>query len=440
MDEIFHVPQAQAYCHGNYSHWDPMITTLPGLYLTSVAFAKSLEAVLNTTGVDLHHVTRGKDICSTDVLRFHNVILCVVNFWILHQIVKIQHKHAAAKDPTRGKDSSNKSKDDAPTQSSPRDPHLLLLSLNLMTFPILFFFSFLYYTDMGAVCFVLLGYWLSLANRHMSSALAFLISVLYRQTNIVWAAFAAGTVFLRHIEKKSKPNGKSSISVFNLVWELTPYAVVGTGFIVFLLVNGSIVVGDKTHHEASLHLPQIFYFFLVLSFFSLAHILWPLRDFVSFLKTLLNPLIPLLLTFAGLFAVHYLTYEHQYLLADNRHYPFYVWKNIFRKYQYSRYMLIPLYSLAVIYWTRRLAQKQSFLWVTGLLLCIGLATVPQKLLEFRYFVLPYLFVRLHCPARSAFSLYVEFLTNSLVNFLTIYIFLASPFKWPNSNTWQRFMW
>ena len=31
MDEVFHVPQAQNYCQHNFSHWDSMITTLPGL-------------------------------------------------------------------------------------------------------------------------------------------------------------------------------------------------------------------------------------------------------------------------------------------------------------------------------------------------------------------------------------------------------------------------
>jgi alpha-1,2-glucosyltransferase len=31
MDEIFHVPQAQQYCHGDFLTWDPMITTPPGL-------------------------------------------------------------------------------------------------------------------------------------------------------------------------------------------------------------------------------------------------------------------------------------------------------------------------------------------------------------------------------------------------------------------------
>lgn len=33
MDEIFHVPQAQKYCSGNFRSWDPMITTPPGLYV-----------------------------------------------------------------------------------------------------------------------------------------------------------------------------------------------------------------------------------------------------------------------------------------------------------------------------------------------------------------------------------------------------------------------
>ena len=38
----------------------------------------------------------------------------------------------------------------------------------------------------------------------------------------------------------------------------------------------------------------------------------------------------IILSLASVAAVHYFTYEHSYLLADNRHYPFYVWKNIFK--------------------------------------------------------------------------------------------------------------
>lgn len=31
QDEIFHIPQAQAYCSGDFHIWDPKLTTPPGL-------------------------------------------------------------------------------------------------------------------------------------------------------------------------------------------------------------------------------------------------------------------------------------------------------------------------------------------------------------------------------------------------------------------------
>jgi alpha-1,2-glucosyltransferase len=33
QDEVFHIPQAQAYCKGKWDHWDDKITTPPGLYV-----------------------------------------------------------------------------------------------------------------------------------------------------------------------------------------------------------------------------------------------------------------------------------------------------------------------------------------------------------------------------------------------------------------------
>lgn len=32
-DEVFHIPQAQAYCRNEWYHWDNKITTPPGLYV-----------------------------------------------------------------------------------------------------------------------------------------------------------------------------------------------------------------------------------------------------------------------------------------------------------------------------------------------------------------------------------------------------------------------
>jgi alpha-1,2-glucosyltransferase len=46
MDEIFHIPQAQQYCRGNLTAWDPMITTPAGLYLYAVQMLLPLSLVL----------------------------------------------------------------------------------------------------------------------------------------------------------------------------------------------------------------------------------------------------------------------------------------------------------------------------------------------------------------------------------------------------------
>ena len=38
--------------------------------------------------------------------------------------------------------------------------------------------------------------------------------------------------------------------------------------------------------------------------------------------------------------------EHPFLLSDNRHYTFYVWRWIFRSHPWNRYLLIPGYMIA----------------------------------------------------------------------------------------------
>ena len=49
---------------------------------------------------------------------------------------------------------------------------------------------------------------------------------------------------------------------YRLVRELWSLALVPFLFVVFVVVNGSIVVGDKAHHEPALHFVQPLYFVL----------------------------------------------------------------------------------------------------------------------------------------------------------------------------------
>ncbi|XP_070266552.1 dol-P-Glc:Glc(2)Man(9)GlcNAc(2)-PP-Dol alpha-1,2-glucosyltransferase isoform X2 [Myotis yumanensis] len=87
MDEIFHLPQAQRYCEGRFSlsQWDPMITTLPGLYLLSVGVVKPARWIFGWS----EHV-----VCSIGMLRFVNLLFSVGNFYLLYLLFrKVQPRH-----------------------------------------------------------------------------------------------------------------------------------------------------------------------------------------------------------------------------------------------------------------------------------------------------------------------------------------------------------
>ncbi|CAG8840605.1 21842_t:CDS:2, partial [Racocetra persica] len=116
MDEIFHIPQAQRYCEGNYHEWDPKLTTPPGFIGLYVVFWK--------------------------------LLVCLHPF---------QDKKTRA-----------------------------FSAFVLSSFPVGWFYNFLYYTDSGSTFFVLLAYLLALKRQFWLSAMVSGVGVFFRQTNIGW--------------------------------------------------------------------------------------------------------------------------------------------------------------------------------------------------------------------------------------------------------------
>ena len=163
QDEIFHVPQVQAYCAGNFSHWDPMITTLPGLYSVSWIGITILERALSALGL-LTQVGPDSVLCSTPYLRGQNVLFLAAVFVLLYKIAVVD---GVLERPECARGASKKRKE--PSAGGVSFLHVTE-AFNLSTFPVLFFFCCLYYTDLGATCFVLLGYYQALNGRHFSSA------------------------------------------------------------------------------------------------------------------------------------------------------------------------------------------------------------------------------------------------------------------------------
>ncbi|XP_059161332.1 putative Dol-P-Glc:Glc(2)Man(9)GlcNAc(2)-PP-Dol alpha-1,2-glucosyltransferase [Physella acuta] len=433
MDEIFHVPQAMQYCSGNFSSWDPMITTLPGLYLSS--FVMLLPFAMGQ-GFNL------SDICTTYNLRACNIAFCVGNFILLYFLSKKLHL-------------STKIQEKA-------ELRIVFNSLVLGFLPFLYFFSWLYYTDPGATFFTLLTYLFCLKKQYGFSATAGVIAIVFRQTNVIWIVFCLCIAEFEiiesdmqcnvHLEKNQDFDYLKAIlktyclNMYSLITlvkksfvKLWMYLFVLCGFIIFVILNDGVVVGDRTHHKASFNFPQVFYFSLITSALSVLHIT-NLTILNSFFKTICkNPFRLLLFVLVSSLLISKFTYEHKYLLSDNRHYTFYVWSKFFRRFPVVRYALIPAY-LYCIYSFYKLTIERGILWHLATLFCITACLVPQMLLEFRYFIIPFYILRLNIKLPSLSTLVIELLFNICVNVFTVYMFVKRPFYWPDDPNPQRFMW
>ncbi|XP_061618207.1 dol-P-Glc:Glc(2)Man(9)GlcNAc(2)-PP-Dol alpha-1,2-glucosyltransferase [Phyllopteryx taeniolatus] len=439
MDEVFHVPQAQKYCHGKFNQWDPMITTLPGLYLVSVGIIKPVVRLANMSG---------EVVCSTAMLRFINLLFNCGNLYLLYRLICRLH----------------------PKEKTRTAARRILSALSLSTFPVLYFFNFLYYTDAGSTFFILFTYLMTLHGCHKASALLGACAVLFRQTNVVWVPFCAGTLVagqmddawrVAHSKKTDdKPaafqvplslSGAKRVVLFTLEFFTSaghvkavllvawPYALVAMCFVAFVWQNGGVVVGDRANHEACLNFPQLFYFLSFSLFFSLPVSLCRhrVRRFLQAVKK--QPVLFLAATVVSVLLVWKFTAVHKYLLADNRHVTFYVWKRFFQRHEVLRFLLIPVYIFAGWNFLDSLKSRSLF-WSLAFLACLLAATVPQKLLEFRYFIIPYLMYRVHMPLPSLPRLALEFVLYTAVNVATVYVFVAKTFRWPDNAATQRFMW
>ncbi|KAG2234541.1 hypothetical protein INT48_007354 [Thamnidium elegans] len=411
MDEIFHVPQAQQYCGGDYLTWDPKLTTPPGLYVTSniIAYVARLFQF---------------DLCTVNALRFTNILFSIGLYFVLVSLIST-------------------------VSCKPKSIKLNLYALTLCWFPVGFFYNFVYYTDPGSTFFVMFCYLLVKKKRYFSSGIIGLISLIFRQTNVIWVCLFMMIVIIDTLTIDPKKNDDksslynpvcSSINQPTQVVQIISSLLVNTvkhittvlpniftfiltiiSFAAFLVWNGGIVLGDRSNHVAGFHFPQLFYYTSFLSFFAAP---WTLS--ISILTSMLT----------------IKRYEHPFLLSDNRHYSFYVWKKIYKRHWTVRYLLTPVYVISSFVNIHVFARYTSFLVSLGYLFALILTLVPSPLLEFRYFIIPFLFYMVHIPPPTTISRTLVALTLYFsIHVLTIYLFLYKPFTWPSEpNQLQRFMW
>ena len=348
---------------------------------------------------------------------------------------------------------------------------------------------------MGSTFFCLMAYYYNLKSKHNYSMAFGILSILFRQTNIIWIGFFFMLCILNEINKltkepKSKNTNKNSlanisnlfqlavqtndisallssktfyikvftedlsfrkrlllknlIQIFNSTSSFKPYLIQIIAFLTFVYYNEGIVVGDRSNHEASFHVCQLLYFSIfTVGLLFLSHFFQSFRNGFKLIKTAYFKnfyLFLISLVFINLIISKF-TYEHKFLLADNRHYTFYIWSKFFKKYHLMKYFLSPVYYFCIFcIYKLLISNHKTFGWLVAYTICLCACLIPQRLLEFRYFIIPYLIFRLNIKSHSVKFIFIEILLYTLINSVTVYLFLYKTFYWDSSNDIQRFMW
>ncbi|POY73142.1 hypothetical protein BMF94_3835 [Rhodotorula taiwanensis] len=437
MDEIFHAPQAQAYCRGDWRYWDPALTTPPGLYLVPAALAHLQQFVplLRKLG----------DPCSLAALRGLNLVLSVSLPFLYSSLLRLLRPRPVSK---------------GHLSEAVNDWEGLFMAL----FPMLGWWAWMYYTDLASVVAVLLSWRFALERQHTLSALLGAVSLWFRQTNIVWVAFIAAQTLIARLEAPSTEDAPRraldpllreaaladmvrvplQLVLFALrnlpalVPVVATYLPVCLGAVAFVRWNGGIVLGDKTNHVPAVHLAQALYFVAFAGVFFAPLVATPsrLREAITGLVRTPSRVVGSALGLIGVvLIIKTFTIAHPFLLADNRHYAFYLWRRVINVHPLARYVLVPGYLVAGRLLWLQLA-RASRMTLSTLVLFVGATCAvlaPTPLLEPRYFLTPLVILRLYLspgagPLRPR-SLAAEALLYLAIQAACVWLFLERPFLW-----------
>jgi len=331
----------------------------------------------------------------------------------------------------------------------------------IITNPLIIFFSCLFYTDVLSTATIIYVYLLSknhIHNNSISSNLllfsACIFSILLRQTNIIWLGLIAFERIYNYSNKlRDLIHGKYKFKYFfrNLI--LLVKQIIKAGyiflltlmlFVIFLVYNDfSIVVGDKSAHKPDLHFVQILYYFLFVLIFNLPTFIEHTLNLIKRTQFQLNyytifdllKLKKLFILYAILPPViYFFTRVHPYLLADNRHVVFYLWKH-FLQYRIVQFGLIPVYIYIILTSFNLFRTKTWPIFYFYIFFTI-LSTCFQLLLEFRYFIIPNVFFQLYSNINTRYTIIWNFIISSVL----LVIFVKKDVYWDDIEQVQMIMW
>jgi alpha-1,2-glucosyltransferase len=215
VDELAHMAQIRSFMHGTFA-LNPFLTTIPGYHLL-------MAAIMGALGLE-------SDGCMRAISAIFS-LLSGLGFYLIRRTLGDLHASSQA--------------------------------ALFFFMPLIYPYYFLIYTDVLSLALVLCGILASLKQRHIAAAIILTLSILVRQNNVVWAAFAPALALWPTLEQSAWRPWRCWKSLLRTGW---PYLLPVAIFLAYWAWNGTISLSKTVaaeHPDLSLH-PGNVYFLLAM--------------------------------------------------------------------------------------------------------------------------------------------------------------------------------
>ncbi|HEY7885877.1 MAG TPA: hypothetical protein VIC08_13115, partial [Cellvibrionaceae bacterium] len=246
--------------------------------------------------------------------------------------------------------------------------------LQLFFAPLMFPFFFLLYTDLWALLFITLSWYGVLKRFYWLSALAGLLAVSIRQDAVIWVGLVYLLMCFDGISLRQRADYRDFI--IRALGKGLPFLLLFLAFIVFVIVNGGVAIGDKQAHTIDSYNVTNVYVFLLCSWLLFLPVsLYQLPAIVAVLR---RPWVWLLLVGGFVLFMGTFSNPHGY---NNTMYSFFLHNGLLYLMMHSRLGLalfyLPIAWMALTLCTLKLPEKRYY-WM---LLIIPVSAIMHPLIE-----------------------------------------------------------
>lgn len=285
-----------------------------------------------------------------------------------------------------------------------RSAQLLLLPITIPYWPLV-------YTDTLSLALVILALYLSQREHIIAASLILLASLFVRQSNIIWAAFIFTALYTERHQLAISPH-----NILNHLRQKWPLVCLGALFILFVLWNKGISIGDKTAHPVRFQLGNIYFFLALYALLLAPHHIASITSNRSW-PIIFRPIVLFSTAAAAIAGMWLINNDHPYYEND-----YYVRHRFITYICQSPWHKLILAVPASIGLAFLMAQTFCRPFFTTLTLFIFLSLIPISLIEQRYSIPAFCLLLIAQQSQSmltekAATLWLAFLSAGVVLYL-----------------------